>query len=232
VVSTGDRAVVADARALTGYTVTALPWNRTYTLAARARRAAADTVMGPSTDALTALARDAVPGSTRPATPPFWWQEPQCRPTVGTVPPGNANPRRGARTIIYPRGDAVARGIAERLAALAWPAARAPAWLRGVLRADYAAAGAPVVAGLEERAVLDSALHGGGLAFVVPLSRSAAVACTVPSLDEASAALVLVGSRDWRFTPLLDAHDHLLHRGNFGRLTVDGDGTLFFGGGP
>jgi hypothetical protein len=229
VLVTADPAAIAYARALNDYTVTPLPWNRTYALAGRVPGGAADTLMGPPADALLALARDAAPAGTRVAVPPFWWTDATCR-TTSDAPPPRAQVRAGARTIIYPRADAVARGIAERLVALAWPAARAPAWLRALLPRDYAAAGAPVAAGVTEPAVLDSLRNGRGLAFIVPLPRSAAAACAAAALGDGSAAFALTSTPEWRITPLLDAHDYLVHRRNVGAITVEADGTLLFDG--
>lgn len=230
VLVTADPPVVAYARALPAYTVSALPWSRTYVLAGRLPDRAADTIMGPPADALVALARDAVPGGARVAVPPFWWDTPDC-PLSSPAQPARAPAHASARTVLYPRGDAIARGIAERVVALGWPAARAPAWLRALLPRDYPAAGAPIAVAIEERGAVDSLRTGRALAVVVPLPRSAATACAAGAVGGASAALGLIGTGEWRITPLLDAHDYLVHRTSFGRITVESDGTILFGGG-
>jgi hypothetical protein len=230
VVVTSDATAVAYAHALPAYDVTPLPWNRTYILATRALRVADDTLMGPSTNELAALARDALPRGTRPAVPPFWPDAVACRPVVPTQPtPTGARAR--ALTIAYPRGDAVARAIAERLVALAWPASRTPSWLRALLPRDYGAAGPPVAAAMAEAAVLDSLRTGRGLTFVVPLPRNAAAPCAGAALDAEPGDAGLTGTPNWRITPLLDAHDYLVHRRNFGVITVESDGTIRFDGG-
>jgi hypothetical protein len=226
---TAQPAAVEYARALPAYMVTPLPWSRTYALVARAPGGGADTLSGPPADALLALARDAVPAGTRAAEPPFWWNDAECVMAVRARPPSSV-PRAGAPIVYYyPRGDAIARGIAERVVALAWPVARAPAWLRKLLPLDNAA-GAPRAAAIDEQAAVDSVRTGRSLAFVVALPRTATGACTTLVPGDAPAALALVGTAGWRITPLLDAHDYLVQRRRLGRFTVEGDGIIVFGG--
>ena len=192
-VVSSDVATIEYAGALPGYTAAQLPWNRTYMLVG------ADGA-GEDADAATRsdLARDAVRGAVRPAEPSSGSRSARC---------GSALPARGStRAIAYPAGDPIARGLAERIAALAWPASRTPAWLRAHIRpADRA----PVVLPMRADA-LEQALHAdSSLAFVIATPRTAV--CGIAG------------------TALVDARDHLLHRGNLGRVVADGDGSLRFG---
>jgi hypothetical protein len=110
-----------------------LPWSRTYVL------------LQPSgTQRLTivddsvrrSLARDAVRAEARPAEPPFWWD------SLSACAGGADSARQPltASRIVYPRDDEVARGLAERLVALAGPgtslraAALGPAEIAAALR--------------------------------------------------------------------------------------------------
>jgi len=192
-VVSSDVATIEYAGALPGYTAAQLPWNRTYMLVgANDSRADADAA------ARSELARDAVRGAVRPAEPSSGPRSARC---------SGALPARGStHAIAYPAGDPIARGLAERIAALAWPASRTPAWLRAQVRP---AERAPVVLPMRADA-LERALHADtSLAFVIATPRTAA--CGIAG------------------TALVDARDHLLHRGNLGRVIADGDGSLRFG---
>jgi hypothetical protein len=215
----GDAATLEYARALPGYALTPLPWSRTYVLVARAETG--DTIT-PPLDAVAALARDAVRADARPAEPPFWWRNPECAPAQTAA---SAAPTRG-RTIAYPRNDAFARALAERIVALAWPVSRAPAWLSAVL--PLTASGQPPTAtALDPPAQLDALRNGTALALIAPLPRPAGSAC-VAGLSTDSVALALAGG-PYRIIPLLDARSYLIHRASSGSLLVDGDGTLRIG---
>ena len=212
----GDAAVLDYARALPGYTLSPLPWSRTYALATRTE---SDTTAPPA-DALAGLARDAVRADARPAEPPFWWRAAECVPPVGMPAPGNS---QRTRTVAYPRGDAFARALAERIVALAWPASRAPAWLSSAL--PLGATGAPpTAAGLDQAALLNAARTGNPLALVLPLPRAAGRAC--PAHFTTDSLALFVAGTGYRITPLLDARSYFVHRSTVGTVLIDGDGTL------
>lgn len=235
VLITADRAVLAYARALGDYGATPLHWSRTYVLATRGRDIAADLTVPPAA-ALEALATSALRGAARAAEPPFLWRDPGC---AVPAPPRPARPvaaQAGAGAIAYERGDADARAIAERLVALAWPAANAPAWLRALLPDDYdARATVPTAAGLDRRALL-AALSGGNaarphdspLGVVVAVPHTAATICTdmYGAVDVPAYRLLLGPAGDWRVTPLVDTRDHIVHRAAAGRIIVDHDGAF------
>lgn len=110
VLITRDGATLAYARALPEYRVTELPWSRTYVLANHA---------APAGDrmALHGLLRDAVPAETRPPQTSYWWQQQTCT---------NAMAMPNTRSIGYPKNDATARALAERLTSLAWQRNQTP----------------------------------------------------------------------------------------------------------
>lgn len=228
-VVSADAAALDYARALADYNVTPLRWNRTYALATRAVPGAADSVDMTPTEARFALARDAVRADTRAAEPPFWWLAAAC-PRAPAVPPRPLDRSTGTNTIVHARGDAIARAIAERLVALAWPASNAPAWLRALLPADYARGGAPKAQPLDEPAMLEVLRDYRALAFVAPLPRVDGNACAAPALSADAFALTLAAAPEWRITPLVDVRDYLIHRPGLGRITIDGDGTIRFSG--
>ena len=90
-----------------------LPWSRTYILVQPFRTDPVRTLIA-SDSVGQSLARDAVPADARPAQPPFWWEQvSSCppRPITTAIPPSSSR-------IVYPFGDRVAQGLAERIVAL------------------------------------------------------------------------------------------------------------------
>ncbi|MEX2283767.1 MAG: ABC transporter substrate-binding protein [Gemmatimonadota bacterium] len=217
-VVTADPAPVEYSRALSYYNATPLGWTRTYVLGTRGAQRA-DSLSATPAAAEIAPVKEAIRADTRAAEPPFWWQRAECVPA--TFSPVRTDTRN--RNVVYPVNDPIARGIAERLVALAWPAARAPAWLR-VRLGDYSALGSPTAVGVDERTLLQTMRTGRALAVVIALPRPARSAC-INANDASSAALL--GS--WSVSPLLDAREYLIHRGAIGHIFVDGDGVIRFG---
>ncbi len=205
--------VVAYARALPAYTVLPLPWSRTYVLAA-ARPSADAALPAPPEEALAALARDAAADGTRAAAlGPCGDPAAQPRAAAGAGVPTAA--------FAYLRGDEVGRGLAERLAALAWPAERTPPWLRARLP-RAAASRAPGTTALEARA-LDEALRARRyLGFVIDMQQY--TSCDAPlAHDDARQRALRAGGLS--ITPLVDARDHLVYRRGLGTILLDADGT-------
>jgi hypothetical protein len=227
---TADAVALAYGRALRDYTALPLPWSRTYVLLTAPR--GVGEAPAPAAAELEALAAGALHGDARAAAQPFWWQDPVCRPAHAPVPPGGSGAAvAGDGAIVYARGDAAARAVAERLVALAWPAARTPAWLRALLPAGYAArATAPTAVALDPGALHDALRGRDGLAFVLALPRTGGDACAAPVVaGDAALHALLGGVPGWRVTPLLDGRDHLVHRAGLGRILADADGALLFG---
>lgn len=128
----------------------------------------------------------------------------------------------------YPRDDATARAIAERVVALAWPSTRSPGWLTHLLP-DVPAAAPPVAEGLPEEALFEALRTGSLLAAVLPVPRVPFASCASAALTTAPATTALM-QPGWRMTPLVDVRQHVLFRRPPGRLMTDAYGTLRFDG--
>jgi hypothetical protein len=209
-----DPAVLQYAAALRNYTITPLPWSRTYTLLVPH---AGDTT---AAAAAAELAARSTPVPTRPAAHPWWWAEDECtrRRQRGPAPIWMPSP-----AIVFPEGDPIARAVAERLVAIAWPAQRAPAWLRSLLPENYTRGSAPIVQPLDARRFPEAFRGRPRLAAVLPVPRNTQTGCAGAHADEYAELLITQGLN---VVPLFDARDYLIHRGNLGHVLVDGDGVL------
>ncbi len=210
VLMTSSAAAIEYARLLEFYTVTPLPWSRTYALVARARPDAA--MPAPSNAERAALARDAASVGTRAATQssPGW-----CDTGVQATSRSS-----GASTVIaYSRGDDIARGIAERLVALSWPPVRTPEWLQARRPGGSADVDGPLTVRALDAAALLEEMRAGRAMFVVPLHQ-----CV-----EADPVYAAIAQSGLHATPLVDARDHLLHRDSVGSIIIDGSGAVRFG---
>ncbi len=163
-----------------------LPWSHSYVLA-----------VPPGQN--TAIAqggrwREAVRGDARAAAGPFWWATAQC--PAGAPASAPAAPAATPTRVVYPQGDSVARGLAERLVARGVPSAQAlaPAELR-------------------------TAVAGGADYAIVPLARNATNHCA--TLEAAGLAgwpaAALIALVDTRF-------QFIVRSGRFGVL-LDENGT-------
>lgn len=202
---TAHAATIAYARLLAEYAVRPLPWNRTYALVSPAGEGS----ILPEESERESLARDAAATGTRAAgmTSPAW-----CTTGAGSV-----SSRPAAATVAYPRGDDIARGMAERIAALSWPVDRTPTWLRMLLPPTVSA---PLTArAVDADALLEEMRTGAGGLFVVAMRHCSGA-------DPAYSAVAAAGLRT---TPLVDARDHLVHRAGIGSITTDAAGTPRFG---
>src|SRR5690606_23564408 len=140
---------------------------------------------------LTTLARDAAATGTRAAAPFTPCAATTGRPHVsGTGVP--------AAAFAYLRGDDIARAIAERLAALAWPPERTPPWLRARLPAAWIGP-APGTTALDERALAEALRARRYTAFVVGVPRTAPCGAIVVHADAVQRAL---GDAGLPVTPL------------------------------
>jgi hypothetical protein len=173
-----------------------LPWSRTYILA-HAGGLPAQLMSDLSTAAVrTSLAKDAVRASARLAEAPYWWSglEKCVTPAAGG--------RSGASSrVIYRKDDEVARGLAERVVALASPSTG----LRAV--------------GLEA-AQFDAAVRGGTeRAYVIGVPRQSLAPCR-------DAAILPPGAGP---LPLIETRAYAIVRKGVPPLTVEWDGTLRLG---
>jgi hypothetical protein len=169
-----------------------LPWSRTYLLLQpRGAESVGETV---ATDSVRrTLARDAVRAEARAAEPPFWWDSlTSCpRATPGAGVPNSSR-------IVYPRGDEVARGLAERIVALSHGGAQ----LRAVALRE---------------SDMDATIRAGTeRAYVVPAPRQALAPCRDSAAWPAGVSI----------QPLIDTRARAILRRGSAALTVDWDGTV------
>lgn len=196
-VLTGDPRVLEYAAARADFEVRPLEWSRTYVIVFK-HGAGPTWAEGPS------VWRDAIPGDARPAQPPFWWRSARCedRPVVSD----SAAPPRPAR-MVYPAGDAAARGLAERFVARG-ASLEPPDHRERIVPLGALALGEAVAVGQDYA--------------VVPIPRATSDAC---------GTLAALGI--WRRVPteviaMLDTRLHLvIRRGRFGVVDT-GDGVPLF----
>jgi hypothetical protein len=192
-VVTRDPALVDYVSNRTEFVTSPLPWSRTYVLA-HPDGLPEKLTAGLNTAAVRAsLAKDAVRASARPAEPPYWWGDLQ---SCSLAPP-TRQLNAAASRVIYPKDDAVARGLAERVVALA----SASTGLRalGVEAAQFS------------RAVRD----GTERAYVIGLPRQSLAPCRDASMLPPGA----------RFLPLIETRAYAIVRKGVPPLTVEWDGT-------
>jgi hypothetical protein len=169
-----------------------LPWSRTYLLLQpRGAEPIGETV---ATDSVRrSLARDAVRAEARAAEPPFWWDSLASCPRAASGAGAQSSPR-----IVYPRGDEVARGLAERIVALTHGGAQ--------LRA------APL-----RESDMDATIRAGTeRAYIVPASRQSLAPCRDSAAWPTGVSI----------QPLIDTRARAILRRGSAALTVDWDGTV------
>lgn len=218
IVVTGDRAALSYAESRANLSTVPLPWSRVYVVAIpRAGSTHADSSLRSivSDAGLRAsLARDAVRTEARGAEPPYWWNGAAACGLASVVTTGDASGavRRSSR-IVYDRGDAVARGLAERLVAVE----------RGVMAAGLATAD------------FARALRAGDeRAYVLALPRASLSPCQ-DLAPLATAAPWLVsdsGLSELALTPLVETRERAIVNRDRVSAEIDWDGTLRFGGPP
>ena len=163
-----------------------LPWSRTYVMLQPAVAEPIDTVSEEE------LARDAVSADARAFEPPLWFNN------LAACPASMASgPTATSSRIVYIRGDEVARGLAERIVALA-------------------GAGTGMRTAALEPPEFETLLRAGSeRAYVVALPSHMLASC--PSADWPPRA---------RIQPLIDTRAHAIVRKGAPPLTVDWDGTV------
>jgi hypothetical protein len=168
-----------------------LPWSRTYLLLQPSGAPVLPTV----TDSVrSSLAQDAVRAEARPAEPPFWWDSlSACRGGGDSL-----EQHLIAFRIVYPRGDEVARGLAERLVALAGSGSSLRA--AALEPAEFTAA------------VRDRTERG----YVVPAPRTSLAPCRDASAWPVGTSI----------QPLVETRATAIVRRGSPPLTVDWDGTV------
>lgn len=179
VVITRDPALIEYATRRADYFTVALPWDRTYVLAAR------DSLTWPSEAERDALSRDAVRGESRGGNEFY----PFGGGATCSAPHGAAAHVRAF--ILYPADDDMARQLAERVVALATSPGR-PGWIpRSLQRTPKVL---PTSVETMDRAVAS----GAAAAAVYPITQTARAGCfghgIVPLVDSRATAIVRRGS--------------------------------------
>lgn len=174
-----------------------LPWSRTYVLVEIGEPPGTLAGILGDSAAKASLAKDAVRAQARIAEPPYWWES-----RGGCPIPTTPSPKSRTSRVVYREDDEVARGLAERLVALADPAAGLQA--QGVEAAEFSAR---LGAGTER-------------AYILGLPRQSVAPCR----DGSSLPLGAV------VLPLIDTRAQAIVRRGAPPLAVEWDGTLRIGG--
>ncbi|NIR42655.1 MAG: hypothetical protein GWN99_02085 [Gemmatimonadetes bacterium] len=220
-----------------------LPWSRTYVLLAptRVRRlrsgdSAGAAAIGPpglSDGIRSSLARDAVRGDARGHQGPAWWEiGGRCadeRARLRALPPAIATAAYrlgGPWRVVHPQGDEAARGLAERILALATGPEPEPL-AAAVPRADEL--DGPLVVAALEPDEFDEALESGSeFLYVVALPHRTLDPCRHLALLSERVPWLAVGWLDPAATmvPLVDTRSHVIARDGTVSLRVDWDGVV------
>jgi hypothetical protein len=191
-VVTRDPAVVEYVDGRPEFITYPLPWSLTYILLQPTGASPLTPASGADT-LRRSLARDAVRAFARPAEPPFWTDKTGgCGAAVQAPRPVVPAPR-----VVYPRDDTVARGLAERVVALA---------------DDPQLRTAPL-AETDFRVALHQA---SDRAYVVAIPRSTMSPCREAAAWPLGASIL----------PLIDTRSTAIVRAGSAPLSLDWDGTL------
>jgi hypothetical protein len=230
VLVTRDVAVTAYAASRGDLTSVPLSWDRTYLLLVP--DPASITAVAPSdssgTGLRSALASDAVPAESRPFTSTRWWtQSATCVSDTARMPKAESGSplvsAPAAQRIIYPRGDSVARALAERLVVLAATGNRSLAVLAprfDPTRTEMSVVGLP--AEQFARALSDGT--AGGFVVAIP-SRTSTTCRDQHRLNDTIPWLALgTDSRGGEVVPLIETRARaIVRRDAVARISVVGD---------
>jgi hypothetical protein len=190
-----DPALLDYARSRGDVAVHPLPWNRTWVLLIPpGQRGFEDLIPADSAAFRAGLARDAVRVEARAAEGPFWWSDASACTVDAVAGPSSTG---GLRLTDQSLPDPVGRALAERLVALSSRPLR-------------------VSGGLDPRSPIPVVHSTLGLAYVVPLPRTALIPCREVEGWPASATVV----------PLIDTRRSVVARRGIPQLTVEFDGRL------
>ena len=249
VVLTADPTVIDYAESHPRLVTVALPWDKTYALlsvsrAQRIRQGRSVAAIPPGL--LDGLARDAVRGDARGHQPPSWWDE---LPGYGAPPVPGSNSRfeqsgvressasPDYRRIVYDASDPVARGLAERIAALAAvDTTRSPeaAAIARAVPGFLDPAQETIAEGLAERDFEQSLRRGDEFAYIVSLPRR--VPDPYHEARELGARAPWLAGEGHRLADVLlslvDTRSHLIAGEDTADLLIDGYGGVLVVPGP
>jgi len=183
-------------------TTVPLPWDRAYVLVSARVPAIGDTLRA-------SLARDVVRTDARPARGLYWWSAgPACPSIHGTLVGDSAAHATASASLYYPRDDAAARNLAERLVAL------------GLVGTDVRAIGVSA-------ADFDILFAAGGASYLIPLEHEALDPCrAIQDLETRAPWLSLVEAPARAVAALVETRAHAIVRRGGTAFTIDWDGTL------
>jgi Bacterial extracellular solute-binding proteins, family 5 Middle len=230
---TDNRRVAAYAATRNDLSSVALPVDRTYVLAithAGVNVAGARSVSegGAAVSRLgEALARDAVGFEARPPGTATWWtQAVACGLPAPSVPARSVD--QPVPRVVFRRGDDFARGLANRLAALAAIGGAADSASLGAVAPGLLTAGDALRAtGLSAGDFATALASGDALGFIVDLPRESLAPC----VDLAALARTMPWLA-WRetgvpaITPLVDAYWRAFFRRDGAGFLLEGDGGM------
>lgn len=239
---TADPDVIDYARGRPQLKTVSLPWDKTYVLLSNSRVSELRGGESPpplSSELLDALAVDAVRSDARGCEMPFWWRDVEDCSNL-SVPfasishgPLASHPSAMGR-IVYDESDPVARGLAERIVALA------SGNTSGTSESAEIAAALPLPRGGSVRIVAEgmssnelalSLRMGNDVAYILSLPRNAADPCfEARKLVRRAPWLVTAGEKMADvLVPLVDTRSHLIANGERVGAAVDwfGDVLLY-----
>jgi hypothetical protein len=211
---TRDRGAISYAAGLSGWTDVPLGWDRVYLFLSPASTSSDAAVVNPIR---AELARDALRGEGRPADSTLVQWIAGCTAASDAGPPRGVSVGR-RRRVIYPREDAVARALAERLVA------RAESDLSALLGFPAVAAGTTITAvGLDLEQFTRVVAEREDMAVVMSLSHHGAFDC---------GPLAALGDGWGLVEPLVETRAHALVRTGAARVVNDRDGLVIEPAGP
>jgi hypothetical protein len=240
---TADPMVIDYAAGRPRCSTVALPWERTYVLLSSARvdeLATGRTFAAIPLDVLNTLARDAVRGDARGFERPSWWDEGSLCGESPAHPSNLALDRSrtsafgsssGTRRIVYATDDPVARGLAERIVALAAADTARSREAKAVASAipGFASGSSPTIAvGLTRDEFERSVRRGDESAYILSIPRQPPDPCF--QARQIVERVPWLAGTGWSFAdglvPLVDARSHLIIEKDTVELTVDGYGSI------
>ena len=216
---TRDPAALAYANTLAQFDAMPLPWLRSYVFVSR-EKAQSGTL---TSELRQQLADDAVPGEAQGSSydwPQAWGRCANTPAAAGQDQPPRSG-RSGAGRIVYDSADAVARALAERIAALTARSADSNSILDVLL--PQARARALQVAPVREPALSSALVRGDDAGFIIAVDRTAGCA-EIASLRERVPWVTQNG-----VVPLVDTRLRAVVRRGRSRPAMEWDGSLLIG---
>ena len=237
---TADPAVIEYASSRPHLSLSSLPWNKTYVLLSTSR--VRELQLGGTVGSLPlelsdGLARDAVRCDARGYRPKSWWDDLLTCGEPSTIMPGPSPSPRGSyitsdlRRILYDLTDPVARGLAERIVALA---ATDPTFSPETSALDSAVPGLTsdtprtIAEGVTQDELDLSLQDGDDFAYIIPVPRRTANPCYEARKLINRAKWLAVEGVDLHtaLLPLVDTRQYVIARRGRVALSIDWNGDI------